>query len=361
MSALATPAKVDEQRWLIVCKRERCGDASFVYAVQSTGVFCRPGCASRLPRRENVLFFDGASQARAAGFRACKRCKPDEEQLSVKHRRAIQRACQAIDDSEQLPDLTSLARIAGLSPTYFHRLFKRELGVTPKGYAAARRVERVRRKLREEAGVSQAAFASGYGASSRFYAEAAAVLGMKPSQYRNKGQGVAIRAAIAATSLGPLLIAATDKGVCAIEFGDDEQQLRARLSTDFSEATLEPSDDFCRWIEAVIACVDQPRLRMAALPLDMQGTAFQRQVWELLRKIPLGSRATYSEIARRLGKPAAARAVAGACAANRLAVVVPCHRVLRTDGGMGGYRWGIGRKKKLLAKESAAASRTSKS
>lgn len=341
----------DEQRWSLVQQRERSADLPFIYAVKTTGIYCRPGCSSRLPRRTNVAFFDDIWQAKSAGFRACKRCQPDADVPAMKSAAAVQLACKLIEEAEEPPSLEQLSAAVNYSPAHFHRLFKQTLGVTPNSYAAMRRANRVRTNLLDDSTVTQAVYASGYGTSSRFYDESDAVLGMKPSQYRKGGKGVAIRVAVASTSLGPILIAATGKGLCAIEFGDDEHELLSRLRERFRHAEVDESDEFNRWVTEVVALVDAP-CNGLSLPLDVQGTAFQRRVWEALRTIPVGSTATYSDIANQIGKPKAARAVARACAANRIAVAIPCHRVVRRDGQSGGYRWGNGRKKALLANES---------
>lgn len=351
MSKPETRAYDDAERWAMVQRRDRSAAASFIYAVRTTGVYCRPGCASRLPRWENVAFFDNIRQARAAGFRPCKRCQPDANETNVARAEAVKIACKLIDQAESPPSLEQLASAVNYSPSHFHRLFKKIVGVTPKAYAAMRRANRMRTNLRDDSSVTGAMYSSGYGTSSSFYDESAEVLGMQPSQYRAGASGIVIRFAFASTSLGGLLVATTDRGLCAIEFGDGEDELVAKLRDRFPHADLRESDDFQRQVAEVVACVDDPGERLS-LPLDVQGTAFQRRVWEVLRKIPSGTTTTYSNVAAQIGKPQAARAVAQACAANPLAVAVPCHRVVRNDGSMGGYRWGLERKRALLEKES---------
>lgn len=349
----------DQQRWSLVKQRKRCEPASFVYAVKTTGIYCRPGCSSRLPRRENVEFYDDIRQARAAGFRPCKRCRPDADDPQQATAEPIQAACKLIEEAEEPLSLEQLSAAVNYSPTYFQRLFRQTVGVTPKAYAAMQRANRVRTRLLDDSSVTGAVYASGYGTMSRFYDESDEVLGMKPSQYRRGGKGVAIHAAVVPTSLGPILIAATDKGLCAIEFGDDEQQMLNQLRERFSDAEIDESKQFSRWVSEVVSFIDAPGERLS-LPLDIQGTAFQRRVWEMLCKVPRGTTTTYAEIATRIGKPNAARAVAGACAANRIAVAIPCHRVIRGDGKIGGYRWGAARKEALLAKEVSSSKDSTK-
>jgi len=340
----------DTQRWTAVEQRDRSAEASFVYAVKTTGVYCRPGCSSRLPLRKNVAFFESGVQARLAGFRPCKRCRPDAAEPQLDQIDAVRVACELIHQADEPPSLEQLAAAVDYSPSHFHRLFKQSLGITPKAYAAARRANRVRENLLGQPSVTQTVYASGYANSSRFYEDSPHVLGMKPSQYRGGGKGVAIQLAVAATSLGWMLVAATAKGICAIEFGDIAEDLSTRFRDRFPGAELSESDEFQSWVEQIVALVDEKRQSLP-LPLDIQGTAFQRRVWEALQQIPVGTTTTYSELAKQIGQPKAVRAVASACAANKLAVAIPCHRVIRRDGTLGGYRWGIERKQKLLEKE----------
>lgn len=342
--------QTNELRWEQVRKRELGSLPPFVYAVKTTGVYCRPGCSSRLPKRENVTFFDHASQAELAGFRACKRCKPNDVEPNEEKTQAIQHACALIERSKVPLSLEELSAAVDYSPAHFHRLFTQVVGVTPKAYAATHRANRVRCELLSDSTIAAAAYQSGYGTSSQFYEESDKILGMRPSEFRGGGKGVTIQAAVSVTSLGPILIAATDKGLCAIEFGDKPQEMLRRIRERFSSASFIDTGDFQSWVDQVVQFIDTPSDRFP-LPLDIQGTAFQHRVWEAVRKIPIGSTATYSEIAKQIGIPKAARAVAKACASNQIAVAIPCHRVVRRDGKLGGYRWGIERKQALLDRE----------
>ncbi len=339
------------QRWALVVQRDRSAAATFVYAVRTTGIYCRVGCPSRLPRRKNVEFFDHGRQAKAAGFRPCKRCQPDQDSPETPLHDAIRTACVMIDAADAPPTLQQLASAAGYSAAHFQRLFKQSLGVTPKAYAAMRRANRLRHQLLGEQGVAEAAFAAGYGTSSRFYDEAEEVLGMKPSEYRRGAAGIEIWAAIASTSLGPMLVAATEKGVCTIEFGEDPDSLIEQCQARLPNARWADSAEFQATVKQVVEFVEATDAAVT-FPLDIRGTAFQRRVWDALQNIPAGTTSTYSAIANQIGKPTAVRAVAGACAANRLAIAIPCHRVQRSDGGLGGFRWGLERKKLLIERES---------
>jgi AraC family transcriptional regulator of adaptative response/methylated-DNA-[protein]-cysteine methyltransferase len=344
-AAAAAQFSTDNRRWAAVLRRDRRADGAFVYAVKTTGVYCRPACPARLPKRTNVRFFPTGRDAERAGYRACKRCGqgPDHG--------AVVRACQMIDEAAEPPSLNELADAVGLSPFYFHRLFKSVVGVTPKSYADARRVRRFQEGLREGQPVTRAMYEAGFGSSSRCYEGAAGNLGMTPSAYRNGGAGQVIRVAVAPCHLGWVLVAATEKGVCGIEFGDTAGALKEGLAGRFPNAELRGDDpDFAAWVGAVLRLIDAPG-QGSDLPLDIRGTAFQRRVWEALRAIPAGTTATYGEIAARVGSPAAVRAVANACAANPVAVAIPCHRVIGQDGELRGYRWGLRRKRALLERE----------
>jgi AraC family transcriptional regulator, regulatory protein of adaptative response / methylated-DNA-[protein]-cysteine methyltransferase len=344
----------DEARWKAVRSREAGADGSFVYAVATTGVYCRPSCPARPARRENISFHVTAADAEAAGFRACKRCRPDGCSPGEMRAEAVARACRLIDEAEEAPSLEDLAAAAGISRFYFHRVFKEIVGVTPKAYAAARRRARVQNALRDAPTVTAAIYEAGYNASSRFYENVEAKLGMTPSAYRKGGQDSVLRFAIGECSLGSILVAASDKGVCAIQLGDDPDALVRDLQDRFPKAQLIGADpDFEQLVGQVIGFVEAPALGLD-LPLDVRGTAFQQRVWQALREIPAGSTASYAEIARRIGRPKAVRAVAQACASNPIAVAVPCHRVVRNDGALSGYRWGVERKRALLEMESAA-------
>jgi AraC family transcriptional regulator of adaptative response/methylated-DNA-[protein]-cysteine methyltransferase len=340
-------------RWEAVRRRDPTADGAFLYSVKTTGVYCRPSCAARAARRENVAFHATAAEAERAGFRPCKRCRPDLPSRAEREAALVAEACRAIESAEEAPQLEELAAQAGVSPYHFHRTFKRIAGVTPKAYAAAYRQRRVQDSLSSGSGVTDAIYAAGFNSSGRFYETAPEMLGMAPSAYRMGGQGEAIRYAVDRCSLGCVLVAATERGVCAIMLGDDPRALVADLETRFPKATLAESEpDRADWVAAVVRLVDDPASGEGfGLPLDIRGTAFQRRVWEALREIPAGQTASYSEVAARLGSPGAVRAVASACAANKLAVAIPCHRVVAADGGLAGYRWGVERKRRLLERE----------
>ena len=338
-------------RWNAVEQRDPAFDGRFVYSVRTTGVYCRPSCPSRAARRANVAFHTDSAAAEAAGFRPCLRCAPHLPPLAERQREAVARVCRLIDAADEAPDLDSLAQAAGMSRFHFHRVFKAQTGITPKAYAAARRGERVRRGLAQGAPVLDALFDAGYGSSTRFYAGAQAVLGMAPAHYRAGGRGETIRFAIGQCSLGAILVAATGRGICAILIGDRPEPLVEDLQARFPRAELRGAEEgFERTVALVIGLVEQPRIGLD-LPLDVRGTAFQQRVWQALRAIPSGQTVTYAELAERVGLAGGARAVAGACAANPVAVAIPCHRVVRTGGALSGYRWGIERKRTLLERE----------
>jgi AraC family transcriptional regulator of adaptative response/methylated-DNA-[protein]-cysteine methyltransferase len=342
---------VNSTWWEAVTHRDAGAAGTFVYGVVTTGIYCRPGCPSRLPNRRNVRFFETWQGAEAAGFRACKRCSPRSPDARDAATAAVVAACRTIETADQEPSLQDLADAAGFSPYHFQRLFKRIVGVSPKHYAAEVRLDRVRDGLHAEATVTGAIYDAGYASSSRFYAAAPAALGMTPSTYRQGGQGVSIRYAVTESYLGWVLVAATDRGICRIDLGETPEALKARLEADFPEADLGPGGPaFDAVVAQVVALLEAPE-RGLALPLDIQGTAFQRRVWAALQEIPAGATASYGEIAARIGEPQAARAVAQACAHNTLAVAIPCHRVVRSDGSLGGYRWGLDRKAALLERE----------
>lgn len=342
----------DETRWTALVSRDKAADGAFYYAVRTTGVYCRPSCAARTPRRENVTFYNTPGEAEAAGFRACKRCRP--QAVDAPHAAAIAKACRVIEAAETPPSLAELAAGAHLSPHHFHRLFKAAVGVTPKAYAEALRAARMRAHLAGAASVTEAIYDAGFNSGGRFYERSSEVLGMTPTRYRRGGEATAIRFAIGQCSLGAILVAATDIGVCAILLGDDPQGLARDLQDRFPRAEIIGADAaFERMVAKVVAVVEKPAAGLD-LPLDIRGTAFQRRVWAALRELKAGETASYAEIARRIGAPAAVRAVAGACAANKLAIAVPCHRVVRTDGDLSGYAWGVERKQALIAREAAA-------
>jgi len=358
-AAMPAPADYadDEARLAAVRARDARADGQFVYSVKTTGVYCRPSCAARPAKRENLAFHDTCAQAEAAGFRPCKRCQPDQASQAERRAALVAAACRAIDAADpagsSVPDLAALAAGAGLSRFHFHRVFKEVTGVTPRAYAQARRAERLRAGLPGSGSVTAAMYDAGYNSSGRFYAESQQVLGMQPADYRDGGSGSVIRFAVGACSLGSILVAATPKGVCAILLGDDPDALLQDLQDRFPKAELKGGErDFEQWMAQVVGLVEAPAQGLA-LPLDVRGTAFQQRVWEALRAIPPGSTASYAEIARRIGAPKAVRAVAQACAANALAVAIPCHRVVKSDGALSGYRWGVERKRKLLQREAA--------
>ena len=341
----------DEARWDAVQRRDKDADGAFWYSVRTTGVYCRPSCGARPALRRNVAFHASCAAAEAAGFRACLRCKPDQAPLAERHAELVARACRLIDESEAEPTLDALAAACGMSSYHFHRIFKAHTGITPKAYAAARRAARIERGLAQESSVTDAIYAAGFNSSGRFYAGAAGRLGMTPTAYRAGGHGMAIRFAIGACSLGAILVAATDKGICCILMGDDPELLARDLQDRFPAAELEGADaGFAEVVARVVGFVEAPAIGLD-LPLDLRGTVFQQRVWEALRQVPSGATVSYAELAERIGLPSGARAIAGACAANPVAVAVPCHRVVRTDGALSGYRWGVERKRALLERE----------
>ncbi|MEH3116313.1 MAG: bifunctional DNA-binding transcriptional regulator/O6-methylguanine-DNA methyltransferase Ada [Methylorubrum populi] len=334
-----------------VAARDAGFDGRFVYAVRSTGVYCRPSCPSRAARPENLSFHAGIAEAERAGFRPCRRCRPDEAAASERHAEAVTRACRLIAAAETPPSLDALARAASLSPFHFHRIFKAVTGVTPRAYAQAHRAGRAADSLAQGRTVTESVYAAGYGAPSRFYAGAAERLGMSPSAYRRGGAGERIVFATSPCALGLVLVAATARGLCAILLGDAADALRGELGARFPRAEIVAGEaDFAATVAQVVRLVEAPGAAFD-LPLDIGGTAFQQRVWQALRRIPAGATATYAEIARAIGEPAAVRAVAMACGANRIAVAIPCHRVVRSDGALSGYRWGTARKAELLARE----------
>jgi AraC family transcriptional regulator of adaptative response/methylated-DNA-[protein]-cysteine methyltransferase len=343
----------DAERWAAVQQRAREADGIFYYSVRSTGVYCLPSCPSRGAKRANVAFHATREAAEAAGFRPCLRCKPDQPPLAERQAQAVAQACRLIDAAEDEPDLASLAEACGMSRFHFHRVFKAHTGITPKAYAAARRAERLKRGLAQAATATAAAYDAGFNSSGRFYAATPGVLGMTPGRWRAGGGGEQIRFAVAQCSLGALLVAATGKGICSILLGDDPEALVRDLQDRFPKAELigaEPA--FEATVAQVVAFVEAPRIGLD-LPLDLRGTAFQQRVWQALRAIPAGRTVGYAELAAQLGMPQGARAVAGACAANPVAIAVPCHRVVRNDGSISGYRWGVERKRALLERESS--------
>jgi AraC family transcriptional regulator, regulatory protein of adaptative response / methylated-DNA-[protein]-cysteine methyltransferase len=344
-------ATEQDPRWARVMARDPTADDEFFYSVATTGVYCRPSCPSRHAKPQNVRFHGSVVEAQAAGFRACQRCKPDQPTAAIQNAEAIARSCRLIEQATTNLSLAELAQAAGLSPHYFHRLFKSVTGVTPKSYALAQRAAKVRRELDLGQTVTAALYEAGFNANSRFYAKSQQWLGMTPKDYRASGNDTAIRFAVGQCSLGAILVAMSNKGVCAITLGDDPEELVRDLQQRFSKAQLLGGDkDFEQVIAQVVGLIEAPHAGLA-LPLDIRGTAFQQRVWQALQTIPVGTTVSYTDIANSIGSPHAVRAVAGACAANALAVAIPCHRVVRSDGALSGYRWGIERKRALLKRE----------
>ena len=339
-----------EQLWQAVLDRDARADGAFVYAVRSTHVYCRPSCPSRRPRREQVSFFAHPDEAEREGFRPCLRCHPRETRQPQPE--WVQRACVYIDTHLDEPlRLAALSREFHLSPYHLQRTFKRFTGLTPREFAQARRLARFKARMRDGDNVTEALYDAGYSSSSRLYEQAAARLGMTPTNYRNGGQGVDIHYTIADCALGRLLVAATAKGICFVSLGDDDAALERALQDEYPAATLQrDGPQLAQWTRAIVDYAGGQRTQLR-LPLDVQATEFQLRVWHALQQIPYGSTRTYAEVARGLGNPKANRAVAHACATNPVSLVVPCHRVVRADGGLGGYRWGLERKRKLLAQE----------
>jgi AraC family transcriptional regulator, regulatory protein of adaptative response / methylated-DNA-[protein]-cysteine methyltransferase len=343
-----------DPRWASVVARDRDADRIFFYSVATTGVYCRPSCGARRPNPGNVRFHRTREDAARAGFRPCKRCKPDEPPLHERYAATIASVCRTIEAGEAIPSLAMLAKEAGLSVHHFHRVFKSVTGLTPRQYGEAHRSRRVREELRRAPSVTAAIYDAGFNSSGRFYAAADEMLGMTPSEYRAGGAHAEIRFAVGECSLGSILVARSERGVCAILLGDEPEALVRELQDLFPRATLVGNENaFERVVSKVVGFVDAPALGLD-LPLDVRGTAFQQRVWRALQEIPPGSTASYSEIAARLGAPKAFRSVAQACAANPLAVAIPCHRVVRRDGRLSGYRWGAERKRALLKKEGAS-------
>ena len=340
-------------RWQQVMARDARQDGRFVFAVRTTGVYCRPSCPSRRPRRDSVEFFSNPNEAERAGYRACLRCKPTEVSAQAQY---VMRARQLLDNAEGVVTLSELSKRVGLSAFHLQRLFKRATGLSPREYQSARRMQQVKAGLRSSGDVTTALYDAGYGSPSRLYERAPQQLGMTPGQYRRGGAGASIAFAIAPTPLGRMLVAATERGLCAVRFGESVTELERDLRQEFHAASLTRDDAATRqYVEPLVATI-RGENTIVDLPLDVRATAFQMKVWEKLRQIPRGETRSYSEIAREIGEPSAVRAVARACATNPVAVVVPCHRVVRSDGEESGYRWGLERKRKLLDSEKTHSS-----
>jgi AraC family transcriptional regulator of adaptative response/methylated-DNA-[protein]-cysteine methyltransferase len=345
----------EEKCWEAVRVHDASQDGQWFYSVKTTGVYCRPGCASRQPLRKNVVFYETAAAAEAAGFRSCKRCRPNDGSQADRHIAAVERACALIRGRDALPSLDELASAAGISRYHFHRVFKQITGATPREWGKAHRLDRFAARLDAGESVAEAVYAAGFGASSRAYEAAPVGLGMTPAARRHGGRGETIRFTTVKTAVGWALVAATERGICMTALGDEKAPLETELRRRFPAALIWPADDkLQRWAERIVQFVTDPA-EQPDLPLDIRGTAFQARVWRALQKVPPGKTATYTEIAAALGQPKAVRAVAAACAANKLALLVPCHRIVRRDGDLAGYRWGIDRKRALLSAENAAA------
>lgn len=343
----------DADRWNAVVRRDTNADGKFYYSVQTTGVYCRPSCGARQPLRENVQFHLSCKEAERAGFRPCKRCQPNRPPLAQLQVAKVTTACHTIESADEAPSLESLARAAGMSRFHFHRVFTRVAGLTPKAYATAHRAQKTRAKLSQTRTVTEAIYAAGFNSNGRFYAESSRMLGMKPRTYSQGGAGEVIRFAVGLCSLGSILVAASEKGLCAVFLGDDPDRLVRDLQDRFSKAELiGGSRRFESVVAQVISFVESPKVGLD-LPLDVRGTAFQQKVWRALRQIPAGSTSSYSRVASRIGFHRSVRAVSSACAANPIAVAIPCHRVVRRDGSLSGYRWGIERKRALLQREAS--------
>lgn len=344
---------IDDERWQAVQERNRQRDGEFVFAVSSTGIYCRPSCPARRPRPENVRFFGDPAGAERAGFRPCRRCRPRAD--ATPQVELVARALAWLDEHvDERVTLSELAHHVGASPGHVQRSFTREIGLSPRDYAAARRLELAKSRMRDGANVTSALHAAGYGSSSRFYAQARSELGMTPSTYRRGGEGLTIRFTTADSPVGRLLIASTERGICAVTIGDDDAALVQALEAEYPRASIERDDEALQsTYGAVLGEMSLPESR-TRVALDVPGTPFQREVWQALRNIPRGERRNYAQVAASIGRPSAARAVARACAANPVALVIPCHRVVRADGVEGGYRWGAERKRALLELEQSA-------
>ncbi|UFW53489.1 MULTISPECIES: bifunctional DNA-binding transcriptional regulator/O6-methylguanine-DNA methyltransferase Ada [Bradyrhizobium] len=345
----------DDPRWARVLARDKAADGHFWYSVSTTGVYCRPSCPSRAANPENVQLHDSLADVKATGFRPCRRCNPDAPSVEAGNAALVTRVCRIIETSEEEPSLEDLAAAAGLSPGYFHRIFKAATGLTPKCYAAEFRARKVREGLASCNSVTEAMYDAGFNSSGRFYEKSTGMLGMTPSQYRAGGANEEIRFAVGQSCLGPILAASSRKGVVAILLGNDADELVRDLQDRFPKARLIGADrDYEAMVARVVGLVEAPEIGLD-LPLDIRGTAFQQRVWQALREIPVGATVCYAELAQRIGAPNAVRAVAGACAANKIAVAIPCHRVIRNDGSTSGYAWGVERKRALLDRETSRA------
>jgi AraC family transcriptional regulator, regulatory protein of adaptative response / methylated-DNA-[protein]-cysteine methyltransferase len=341
------------QKWSMVLARDTKADGRFVYAVKSTGVFCRPSCPSRRPKRENVEFFNSPNQAQKAGYRSCRRCTP---LVRNPQSQKVEAACRYIDENLDITlSLTAISRHVAISPFHFQRMFKRILGISPREYQQARRAGKFRQALLGDGSVTEAIYEAGFSSSSRAYESIPAQLGMTPSAFKRGGEGIEIRCTVAATELGKLLVATTARGICSVRFGESEAALMRELKRDFNAAEIHRDDQGLEPVAKQIKQLISGSTASLNIPLDLRGTAFQQMVWKELRRIPAGQTRSYTDVAKTIGKPRAVRAVANACAANPVALVVPCHRVVQKNGSLAGYRWGVKRKAVLLEKEAGGS------
>ncbi|MHC5774224.1 bifunctional DNA-binding transcriptional regulator/O6-methylguanine-DNA methyltransferase Ada [Nostoc sp.] len=357
MQLQQTPV-LEETLWEAVLNRDSTIDGKLFYGVRSTRIYCRPICPSRRPNRHQVCFFESAQEAEIAGFRPCKRCQPQSETVPNPAKAKVLAVCRYIEaQGDRIPTLSELSSEVEMSPSYLQRIFKQIIGVSPFKYADALRSQRLKQRLQEGEEIAHAVYDTGYGSSSQLYEKAPKQLGMTPKTYQQAGKTISIVYAIAPCPLGYLLVATTEKGICAVKLGDEADKLEHILIKEFHQAHIMRDDHTHKeWIEAILNFISGDETHLD-LPLDIRGTAFQKQVWEALQKIPYGETCTYTDIARNIAKPQAVRAVGNACGANPIALIVPCHRVLRSDGSLGGYHWGIERKQKLLIQESERTAR----
>jgi AraC family transcriptional regulator of adaptative response/methylated-DNA-[protein]-cysteine methyltransferase len=352
------PSVADDPRWARIVARDKTADGNLWYSVATTGVYCRPSCPSRAANPDNVRLHDSLESARATGFRPCRRCNPDGPSIESENAALVAKACRIIEESDEEPSLKELADAIGRSPSYFHRVFKAATGLTPKGYASADRAKKVREGLASGNTVTATIYDAGFGSSGRFYEKSTGMLGMTPSHYRAGGANEEIKFAVGQTSLGAILVASSKKGVASILLGDDPEALVRNLQDRFPKARLIGADrNYETLVARVVGFIETPGVGLN-LPLDVRGTVFQQRVWQALQEVPVGDTISYAEIARRIGSPKAVRAVAGACAANNLAVAIPCHRVVRNDGSLSGYAWGVERKRVLLDREASQGTLT---
>jgi AraC family transcriptional regulator of adaptative response/methylated-DNA-[protein]-cysteine methyltransferase len=348
----------DKARWLAVKRKDPTADGCFVYAVSTTGVYCRPNCAAKLAKRAHVLFFQSAKDAEHAGFRACKRCRPNSQSPRQQEAARMAKACEILERQDEEISISRLAVQTGMALPQFSHRFKAVIGVSPKQYATSQRAKRIRARLRQSSTITHAIYEAGYNSSARFYDTSQTFLGMKPSTYKRGGAGELIRYSVSKCPLGYLLVAATDKGVCSIILGDVPEPMVQDLQSQFPKANLERGGKvFSEWIKQVVRFINEPAKGLG-LPLDVRGTAFQQRVWTALSKIPIGTTKSYTQIASEIGAPKSIRAVARAIASNRLALAIPCHRVIRASGDLCGFRWGVKRKQKLLESEKVKIPKT---